>query len=124
MNIVTAPAHVSVFERHEGELKSSLAEADEFEPGHWWIARVFIQVSHRGQGLGSKLLQTLIESCAEQGARFIEVSPGGYDADPVRQRAFYAQNGFQPDPERPGLMVLRVAPKPGNPHRVFPQGAY
>lgn len=122
MNIFASPTHVSVSVRHG--YRASIAEADEVKPGHWWIARVFIQECHRGQGLGSRLLQELIRNCTEQGARFIEVVPGGYDSDPVRQRAFYLQNGFKPVGSEKGLLGLRVQPTPLSPRRIFPGDAF
>lgn len=95
MKVIAAPGHVSIIEPHD--LRASTASADEVAPGRWWICRVLVQREHRGQGLGTKLLRALVEECSKQGAKRIEVAPGGYDSDPKRQRAFYLKAGFEPE---------------------------
>lgn len=70
--------------------------ADEHGPGHWWIVRCLVQPQYRSLGLGAfslARLQALVS--ARPGFSRLEVSPGGYDSDPVRVRAFYERAGFR-----------------------------
>ena len=48
----------------------------------------------RSQGLGSRLLQAALKVAADQGARRVLVTPGGYGEDPESQARFYVKNGF------------------------------
>lgn len=105
MKIISSHRHVSASVVHG--YKRSTAEADEIGPGRWYLPRVFVQEEHRGQGLGSKLLQALLHACAEQGAKIVEVAPGGYNVDPVRQRNFYLKNGFK-ETKAPDLLIYEV----------------
>jgi GNAT superfamily N-acetyltransferase len=60
----------------------------------WWISRVFVQDPHRGQGVGSKILKTLLSEVVKQGGKSVIVTPGGYNADPDKQIRFYENHGF------------------------------
>lgn len=44
------------------DMKLSCASADNMQDGTWWIGRVFVQSTQQRTGLGSKLLQKLIET--------------------------------------------------------------
>lgn len=96
---------VSVFEEHPDDLRPSVASADRIDDV-WWISRVLVQPNQRGRGVGTKLLKALIEECRKQGGREMQVSPGGYNSDPIRQRAFYVRAGFKPSPDSESLLVL------------------
>jgi L-amino acid N-acyltransferase YncA len=61
----------------------------------WWISRVLVsQSSNRGRGIGGALLDRLLSEILAQGGRSVIVTPGGYNADPVRQVRFYEQHDF------------------------------
>lgn len=96
MRVVSYPGHVTVSDVINGRVSGS-AEADELRPGVWWIARVFVRPEHRGSGLGTRLLASLMTEVTSQGASEVQVAPGGYGADPARQRAFYVAAGFEGD---------------------------
>lgn len=85
----------------------SSASADRIKDDAWWIPRVFVHPKHRGQGVGSSLLQELVKRCLEQGPDRIEVAPGGYESDPERQRNFYTKNGFVELLEDPGMFIYQ-----------------
>lgn len=88
------------------ELIRGDVSATEFEPGVWWVNRAIIQPeSARGQGLGTQLLQLLLERLAEK-ATFKEllVQPGGYNLPVRRQRQFYKQVGFKSMRKLPGVL--------------------
>lgn len=61
----------------------------------------------RGQGLGSKLLNAVIEECRERGAKSIQVTPGGYGSDPKLLERFYVKAGFKPT-SQPGLLIFNM----------------
>lgn len=73
------------------------ASATEFKPGTWYLNRVLVQPeSGRGCGLGTQLLQTLVnELSVRPGFKRLLVEPGGYGVDPARQRRFYTNFGFK-----------------------------
>lgn len=97
--------HVSVSQIH-AQTRSSVAQADESRPGVWWVARVLVHEKFRGQGLGKRLVARMLALCAAQGAREVQVCPGGYDNDTERQRGFYAACGFVPEGNE-SMMVWR-----------------
>jgi GNAT superfamily N-acetyltransferase len=66
------------------------------EDNCWWVSRVFVQDDHRGKGLGSKIVSTLLAEISKQGGKSVIVTPGGYRADPSRQIQFYERLGFIP----------------------------
>ena len=84
-----------------------VASADHWRlDGQWTISRVFVRPEHRGAGLGSRLLERLKTEVARMpGFWRLEVAPGGYDVDPVRQRDFYVQHGFRPSASEPDLLI-------------------
>lgn len=88
--------NVSVVLVH-AEVRNSVANADEIEPGIWWVARVLVHRDYRGHGVGKELVRRMVALCASEGAREVRVSPGGYDNDTERQRGFYAACGFKPE---------------------------
>ena len=75
----------------------SVAEANIYpqELDVWWVARVLVQAKGRGKGLGSRLLQRLVQEIKGTGAKAVIVAPGGYNANYNRQVNFYEKNGFK-----------------------------
>lgn len=96
VHIVSTATHVSVSIHHQG-IRNSIASADEVEPGVWWVCRVRVADAYQGQGVGSRLVAAMLTECTKHGARLVKVTPGGYGADPRRQKAFYARCGFVGD---------------------------
>lgn len=82
----------------------------------WWISRVLVpEKIGRSKGLGSRLLQVMIERCRRQESELrIVVAPGGYTADNARQIAFYERNGFVKGNSGifQGLYVYNPKPEP------------
>jgi hypothetical protein len=75
--------------------------------GQWWVNRVVVEPSiRRGEGIGSNLLQQLVELIRGQKGKVICVAPGGYDEDRERQFNFYRINGFSEVPYENGLMRM------------------
>lgn len=101
----TYPGHVSVIAMHN-DVRNSVANADEIQPGVWWVARVLVHRDYQGKGLGKRLVARMLELCAAQKAVEVRVAPGGYDNDTERQRGFYAACGFVPE-NAEGLMIWR-----------------
>lgn len=62
----------------------------------WWVSRVFIHRTMRGQGLGSLMVGHLVKEIFQKGAKAIVVAPGGYNSNYNRQVNFYVKNGFKP----------------------------
>ncbi len=76
-------------------------------PGVWWIARCLVKEKYRGQGLGSYVIGRVQEHFRGlEGFVKLVVEPGGYNADPARQRAFYVRQGFRE--EEPGGALVWV----------------
>lgn len=70
----------------------SIAVADMDNMGDkWWLARLFVNINYRNQGLGRKLINALKENADNIP---IEVMPGGYDITKKEQFAFYKKCGF------------------------------
>lgn len=106
MNIIATEDCISISIRHAA-LVASVAEADRMSPGVWWIARVKVADDHQRRGVGRRLVEALLTSCASAGnLREVQVVPGGYNMKPEEQRAFYAACGFVPEGDD-GLMVWR-----------------
>lgn len=73
--------------------------------GVWWVARCLVKEEYRGRGLGSFLVAQVQEHFRElEGFRKMVVEPGGYNADPARQRAFYERQGFREE-EPDGALI-------------------
>lgn len=62
----------------------------------WYVNRVFVPENKRGQGIGTGLVNRLIEEVRKQGGKRMIVEPGGYGVDPHRQVNFYVKLGFTP----------------------------
>jgi len=95
--------NVSIMAIH-GAIGSSLAQADEIEPGIWWVARVKVHNDHQRKGLGRELVRRMTDACANRKAREVRVCPGGYNIPEEQQRAFYAACGFMADDDT-GVMI-------------------
>lgn len=94
INAITSDDTVTVFRTSENSNHSSTASAN-FVGNYWFINRVLVNPkSHRGQGIGSQLLQTLIKEIKKINDIKIIVTPGGYENDQERQNNFYTKNGF------------------------------
>lgn len=91
---------------HNNGLRAT-ASADNMG-SYWWVGRVLVEpVDRRSGGHGSRLLQMLIQEVVKQGGTEIHVAPGGYNADPKKQFAFYCRHGFKVVPGEPGLLIWR-----------------
>lgn len=75
----------------------SIAEAarSEIGEGVWWISRVFVEPSTRGKGLGTALLNYMVNELRFRDVQALLVAPGGYNANYNRQVHFYEKNGFK-----------------------------
>jgi len=63
--------------------------------GGLYLNRVNVPEGHRGQGIGSALLDELTKSSRLAGYRFVIVEPGGYNPqDQGRRVRFYEKHGF------------------------------
>jgi len=106
-HLTSTPGFVSASLRHGG-FRSSVAEANELESGTWWVCRVLVHENHRGKGTGKTLVAAMKAACEEQGAKVVQVAPGGYDGNTARQRGFYRACGFEPKADDPeGMMYWR-----------------
>ena len=66
-------------------------------PRSWYVNRVLVtSPDSRGSGLGTQVLEALKDAVRSQGGREMIVEPGGYGADPDKQKNFYVKNGFKP----------------------------
>lgn len=81
---------------YEDQAVRAIAEATwVFRRRDWQINRIVIYPAlSRGNGVGSYLLGLLKAEVVKRHCERLLVVPGGYDADPVKQRNFYAKNGF------------------------------
>jgi hypothetical protein len=62
---------------------------------HWWISRALVNPPKaRSLGLGSKLIQKLLDELKSSPIKRIEVAPGGYESKTKKQFNFYIKNGF------------------------------
>ena len=104
MIVNTSELNVSVSEINNDRL--SVASADNMMNGSWWISRVNVQGVDKGTGVGSKLLQKLVDEILFYGPTKILVAPGGYHGDTVKQFNFYRKNGFV-DGDEEGLLVYQ-----------------
>ena len=89
---------------HAGGLPQGTVSASAFEQGYWYLNRLLVQPTYRGQGLGPALLKRLWRAFEERKQAHPEwrqqgplmVEPGGYGSDPERLRKFYQREGFEP----------------------------
>lgn len=67
-----------------------LAQMQEHHPAtpHWYLLYVGVQADRRGQGIGSSLLQPVLEACDQQHL------PAYLEATNERNRALYLRHGF------------------------------
>jgi len=106
LHLTSTPGFVSASLRR-GPSRPSVAEANELEPGVWWVCRVLVN-HERGKGVGKTLVAAMKLACEEQGAKVVQVAPGGYDGDTARQRGFYKACGFEATEDDPeGMMYWR-----------------
>jgi GNAT superfamily N-acetyltransferase len=114
---IVTPTHVSFAYIDKGVRPVATLEADAIFGGEihevlqvpqdtklWWIARCLVREEFRKKQIGSELLTKLKE---QVGNDWIVVVPGGYGADPVLQKRFYTNNGFEANDKEPGLLVWR-----------------
>lgn len=99
-HITTTPNHVSIYlPTQDGTRSRGVASADLYHPRAdelcWWISRVLVtDEADRGKGIGGVLLDLMLAEVVKQGGRVVIVGPGGYGADPKRQRQFYEAHDF------------------------------
>lgn len=82
-----------------GEDLSQRGAAEATNMGNfWYLNRVVVQPHElRGRGIGSRLLQTLIQELRDKArAVLLVVDPGGYTGDTARQRRFYEKKRVHP----------------------------
>ena len=93
-----------------------LAEMQEHHPSapHWYLLYVGVEPSRRGQGIGSALLQPVLEHCDEQRL------PAYLEATNDRNRVLYRRHGFADRDEvvlpAGGPAVLPMWREPGPRH--------
>lgn len=91
--------------RKDEEFGISIASADRIFDGRWYVSRVMVRENHRGKGVGSKLLNMMIEEIKSRPDKGdIIVTPGGYDGDTKRQFDFYKKNGFV-ETDKPEMLI-------------------
>lgn len=93
---------ISVSVKHS-RIHLSISSADLINDNHWHICRVNVIKDHRGKGLGSAMLKTLVEEVRKKGGKLITVHPGGYDGNTEEQFNFYLKNGFSHSADEGGL---------------------
>lgn len=98
--------------RHEG-FGLSIASADRIFSATvlegWYISRVMVRENHRRKGIGSKMLNSIIEEIKTRGEKCnIVVFPGGYGEDIKDQINFYEKNGFVESTEKQGMYVYSL----------------
>jgi L-amino acid N-acyltransferase YncA len=100
-HITSNPDHVTIMvlnERKSRSLGTASANVHPLKGPNekcWWISRVLVTSDEdRGKGWGGMMLDTLIVEITKQGGLAIIVTPGGYNADPKKQKRFYEQHDF------------------------------
>jgi ribosomal protein S18 acetylase RimI-like enzyme len=82
-----------------------------FRPSIWteglecYLAELYVQPEHRGQGLGRALMTATLETAKARGADYIEVATS---EDDVAARALYERFGFinrEQDPDGPVMFM-------------------
>lgn len=93
MRVIESETHVTVLWQGNNVQERGTASADRIGDT-WWINRVLVQpLKARRRGIGSRLLQELIQAVGRQGGP-LKVFPDGYDQDRESQFRFYEKNGF------------------------------
>ena len=78
----------------------------------WYVSRVIVKEDQRGKGIGSKLLNMLIDEIKSRpGTGPIIVTPGGYNADAKKQMNFYKKNGFVKVKDNTGMLIYVLKKK-------------
>lgn len=88
--------NISVSVVTEGRL--AIASADRIIPGCWNVSRVNVPQEHRRRGIGSHLIQALIQRLRRDPSehdQYLFVHPGGYGESLEEQINFYKRNGFK-----------------------------
>ena len=67
---------------------------------------MFVKDHLRSQGIGSQILQMLLNEIKKQNAKKVIVTPGGYNVDEKRQFNFYIKNGFKQSEEHEKMLVF------------------
>jgi len=100
-HITSNPDHVTIMVLNEAKSRSLGTASANVHPLKatadkcWWISRVLVTSDEdRGKGWGGMMLDTLITEIVKQDGLSIIVTPGGYNADPVKQKRFYEQHDF------------------------------
>jgi ribosomal protein S18 acetylase RimI-like enzyme len=70
-----------------------------------YLAELYVQPSHRGQGLGRALMEAAMDLARERGADFMDL---GTSEDDVAARALYERMGFTNRERRPDGPVMYV----------------
>jgi ribosomal protein S18 acetylase RimI-like enzyme len=86
------PAMVHAYGREFFRVARLLAYLDSIhphEPDHWYLAFVGVDPDWQGRGLGSALIQPVLERCDREG------TPAYLEASTERSRALYERNGFE-----------------------------
>jgi hypothetical protein len=97
--VSSSPQSISAYLVSNRFLIQGIVSAD-FLGNYWWLSRALINPPPaRNIGLGSKMLQLLIQEIKKQPIKKIVVEPGGYDNNPKQQRNFYYKNGFKDSQE-------------------------
>jgi ribosomal protein S18 acetylase RimI-like enzyme len=92
---IITPKYISIIWSGEHPYDRGTASSD-FIDNYWYINRVVVQPeTKRSQGIGSELLQRLIDAIKSQNGREIKVTPSGYNTDPKIQIRFYEKFGFK-----------------------------
>ena len=98
--VSSSPESISAYLVSDRCLMQGVVSAD-FLGEYWWLSRALVNPPEaRNIGLGSKMLQLLIQEIKLQPfIRKIIVEPGGYDNNTKQQRNFYYKNGFKDSTE-------------------------
>ena len=94
LTVYAGPGCITVNAKCPGSFRGGTCSISLIPGKFWYVNRVLVDADYRGKGVGSKMLQAAIKAVKEQGGNEIVVEPGGYDADPERQKNFYLRNGF------------------------------
>lgn len=106
ITIINSPPCISVYHKGERMFDLSCAEANiDIEQDSWYISRVLVAQSFRGKGIGSKVLQILLNEIKKAGGKKVIVTPGGYDNNKEQQFNFYLKNGFTHSIESKDVLV-------------------
>lgn len=94
LHVTDTPQHCAAMQV-EHELAIGVVEASNLGEGLWSVDRAFVRPSHRGKGLGTKLLKQLQETLSKRpDCQRLIVTPGGYGEKIEDQIHFYEKSGF------------------------------